>query len=249
MRFLTLLILASLPAAVLAAETPLGVGRLLIADKDLHDPHFEKTVILLIHYDEEGGAGGLILTRPTETPISNALHDFPEAKENADMVYEGGPVATRSVLAVIRSKAALEDADRVLPEVYAVNTNKLLRRALKDKMEIRVFAGYAGWGPGQLEEEVDEGAWHVDTAKADLVFDNNPENLWHRLTLKLDSQFARAKVEYRDALQFASRVGSVPLHHIVRENTTAGRDIQSLGSSNGAGKGSTSGRAAGHDRI
>jgi len=204
----------------------LGVGRILIADKELHDPHFERTVILLISYDEDEGAGGLILTRPTDTPVSRALHDFKEAQDNVDPVYEGGPVATRSVLAVLRSKADLEDAERVLPEVYTVENNRLLRKALKDKMVVRVFAGYAGWGPGQLEDEVDEGAWHVERASADVIFDENPENLWHRLTRRLDSQIARAKVEYKNAFRFAPRSGSVSPHRLVRQDCSAGRNLQ-----------------------
>jgi len=233
-RFLTLVAFATLIGSSVRAEAPLGVGRVLIADKDLHDPHFEHTVILLISYDEDEGAGGLILTRPTDTPVSKALHDINEAKDNTDPVYEGGPVATRSVLAVLRSKTDLEDGDRVLPEVYTVGNNRLLRKALKDKMEVRVFAGYAGWGPGQLEDEVDEGAWHVERASADMIFDENPENLWHRLTRRLDSQIARARIEYKNALHSASRSGGVSSHRLVREDS--GRNIQNSRFSSRNGK-------------
>jgi putative transcriptional regulator len=244
-----LLTLTPLLSLTVRAEAPLGVGRILIADKDLHDPHFEHTVILLISYDEDAGAGGLILTRPTDTPVSKALHDFTEARDNADPVYEGGPVATRSVLAVLRSKSDIENAERVLPEVYTVGNNKLLRKALKEKMVVRVFAGYAGWGPGQLEDEVDEGAWHVDRANADVIFDDNPENLWHRLTRRLDSQIARATLQYKNAFHSTSRSGSVSSRGLVREDLSAGRNLQGSGAASRTGKSATSWRSAGHDRI
>ena len=94
-------------------------------------------------------------------------------------------------------------------EFISVGTTKLLRKALAEKMDIRVFAGYAGWGPGQLEAEVDAGAWHVERGVAATVFDDDPESLWPRLVRKLDTQIARAKLKYDHALLSAPRARSL----------------------------------------
>jgi putative transcriptional regulator len=199
-------------------------GRILIADKDLHDPNFEHTVILLLSYDEDQGAGGVILNRPSETSVSEALKEYPEARGHLDSAYEGGPVETKRVLALLHSKTKVEDADELVPGVYSVGTTKLLRNALAGKLDIRVFAGYAGWGPGQLEAEVDAGAWHIGRGVATTVFDDDPESLWPRLTRKLDTQIAGAelnkekrKLKYDNALLSAPRLGSLSSSVILRQ--------------------------------
>jgi putative transcriptional regulator len=209
-----LLILVLPLGAAAQVDVDLAPGRILIADKALHDPNFEHTVILLLSYDEDDGAGGVILNRPSETSVSEALKEYPEARGHMDSAYEGGPVQTKQVLALLHSKTKFEDADELVPGVYSVGTTKLLRKALAGKLDIRVFAGYAGWGPGQLDAEVDAGAWHVQRGLATTVFDEDPESLWSRLTRKLDTQIARsrpekAKLKYKNALLSAPLNGSL----------------------------------------
>jgi len=122
-----------LPFAAAAQEPSLGPGRVLIADKDLHDPHFEQTVIILLSYDEEAGAGGLILNRPSEVLVSQALKEIPEARGNRALAYEGGPVQTRKVLALLRTADKLDEANEVVPGIYTVGTTRLLKKALTEK--------------------------------------------------------------------------------------------------------------------
>jgi putative transcriptional regulator len=218
-----LILLLPFAAVAQVSSASLAAGRVLIADKDLHDPHFQQTVIVLLSYDEDDGAGGVILNRPSEIPVSQALKDLPEARSNRDPAYEGGPVQTKRVLALLHTAAKLEDADEVLPGIYSVGTTKLLRKALAEKMELRVFAGYAGWGPGQLEAEVDAGAWHVERGVAAMVFDDDPESMWQRLTRKLDKQIAGSgAVKYQDALLSATRAGSVSASGFVRQIAATG---------------------------
>jgi putative transcriptional regulator len=223
---LGLILLLPLVAAA-QVDLSLAPGRILIADKDLHDPNFEHTVILLLSYDEDDGAGGVILNRPSETSVSEALKEYPEARGHMDSAYEGGPVQTKRVLALLHSKTKFEDADELVPGVYSVGTTKLLRKALAGKLDIRVFAGYAGWGPGQLEAEVDAGAWHVERGVATTVFDDDPESLWPRLTRKLDTQIAganliKAKLKYKNALSFAPLPGSVSTSDFLHQVSAAG---------------------------
>ena len=220
---LGLIFLLPFAATAQVGSTSLAAGRVLIADKDLHDPHFRQTVIVLLSYDE-GGAGGVILNRPSEIPVSQALKELPEARSNRDPAYEGGPVQTKRVLALLRTSAKLEDADEVLPGIYSVGTTKLLRKALAEKMDLRVFAGYAGWGPGQLEAEVDAGAWHVERGAAAMVFDDDPESMWQRLVRKLDRQIAQVGLKYKNALLYTPGAGSVSAYGFLRQGAAARGD-------------------------
>ena len=219
---LGLILLLPLTAAAQVGSDSLAPGRVLIADKDLHDPNFEHTVILLLSYDEDEGAGGVILNRPSETPVSQALKEYPEARGHTDPAYEGGPVQTKRVLALLHSKTKLEDAGELVPGVYSVGTTKLLRKALADKLDIRVFAGYAGWGAGQLEAEVDAGAWHVERGVAATVFDDDPESLWPRLTRKLDTQIAKATLKYEHVPSPAPPAGSLSSSGLLRQVSATG---------------------------
>jgi putative transcriptional regulator len=251
-KILGLILLLPFVAAA-QPEQELAPGRVLIADKDLHDPNFEQTVIVLLSYDEEGGAGGLILNRPSEILVSQALKELPEARGNHASAYEGGPVQTKKVLALLRTTDKLDDADEVVPGVYTVGTTRLLRKALTDKLDIRVFAGYAGWGPGQLEAEVDAGAWHVGRGAAAMLFDEDPESLWQRLVRKLDAQIARARLRYGNALSSAPGSGhdpgSVSSSGFVREVASTGARRNAKGRASGPSKAAPSGRAPGNHRI
>src|ERR1700677_3003594 len=116
-----------LRALLLFACTPgfcqtddLAVGRLLVASRDLGDPNFAKTVILLVHYDEDKGAVGLVLNKRTDVPISRVFHDLKEASGRSDPVYIGGPVELSSVLALLKSPAKPEGADKVFGDVYLI---------------------------------------------------------------------------------------------------------------------------------
>jgi putative transcriptional regulator len=217
-----LVLLLPLVATAQVGSTSLGVGRVLIADKDLHDPNFEATVIVLLSYDEDDGAGGVILNRPSETTVAQALKELPEARGNRDLAYQGGPVQTKRVLALLRAPSKLEDADEIVPGIYSVGTTKLLRKALTEKMDIRVFAGYAGWGPGQLEAEVDAGAWHIERGQASTVFDADPESMWQRMVSRLNRQIARAALKYQNALFYAARAGNVSFLGFLRQFTATG---------------------------
>src|SRR5580704_14055058 len=94
----------------------LAAGKLLVASRDLPDPNFAKTVVLLIQYDEEGVVG-LILNRRSKVPISRVLDEVTGAKERSDLVYSGGPVGTADVLVLIRARHEPEDAKRVMGDI------------------------------------------------------------------------------------------------------------------------------------
>jgi putative transcriptional regulator len=183
--------LAFLIALPLTAQSELAPaeGRVLVADRKLADPNFANTVVILLTYSDSG-AGGVVVNGPTKVTVERALAEFPEARGHSELLYDGGPVDHRQILALAKSTAKLEDAELLVPGVYKLESDKALRKALASKMDVRVYAGYAGWGPGQLESEIDAGAWHILKGDAKVVFDPEPETQWKRLFEKFGLQLA-----------------------------------------------------------
>ncbi|MGP0074794.1 MAG: YqgE/AlgH family protein [Bryobacteraceae bacterium] len=172
----------------------LAVGRLLVASRDLGDPNFAQTVILLVHYEEGKNAVGLVVNKRTDVPISRVFHDLKEAKGRNDPVYIGGPVELNSVMALLKSASKPEGSSRVFGDVYLISDKDLLTQTLGSPAEATVFhtyVGYAGWSAGQLEHEVELGAWHIMPADAAIVFHADPDSVWPRLIRRTETQIAR----------------------------------------------------------
>ena len=179
--------------AVSVHAEDLAVGKFLVAHRDLGDPNFAETVVLLLHYDEDEGAMGLIVNRQTKLPISRALKPLKDAEGHSDLVYLGGPVDRTSIQALLRSPTKLAEGDHVFADVYTISSERLLQNALQagtGATAFRVYLGYAGWGPGQLEREVEAGGWWVFPGDAKYVFDAHPDTLWTRLIEKTELQIA-----------------------------------------------------------
>lgn len=170
--------------AVLRADDELGEGKILVADRDLKDPNFVNAVVVIITYDDHGTVG-LIVNRESDTPVVKILDGVKEAAGRKDLAYEGGPLEVKSVLALIRSAQKVPGTKHIFGDVYAVLNEEPLKQALRTATgpdHLRFYLGYAGWGPGQLEEEIDAGAWQVLEGNAKTVFDAAPDTLWERLT-------------------------------------------------------------------
>jgi putative transcriptional regulator len=162
-------------------------GVLLIASPTLNDPNFFETVVLLCEHGDAGSLG-IILNRPTSVPIGEALRDLPGATHATSSLFLGGPVQPGAVLALVRGREASADLLRVLEGVYLVGNAEALAHVLArpDAGEaVRVFAGYAGWGPGQLEFEIEQGAWATMSTDAATVFTKSPARLWSDLIERL----------------------------------------------------------------
>jgi putative transcriptional regulator len=179
-----------------AADDELAAGKILVADRALRDPHFIGTVIVLIDYDDDG-AVGVILNRQSETPVTRVLDGVKEAAGRKDLVFEGGPVETKSVLALTRSREKRDGLRHLFGDVYAILNEGPLKKTLATGAGsdlLRFYLGYAGWGPGQLDDEVDAGAWHILKGDASTVFDTDPDSLWDRLTRRSSLSVARLSV-------------------------------------------------------
>jgi len=139
-----------------------------------------QTVILLLQHDETG-AIGLVINRPTEVEMDELVDDDDALAAYSGAIYWGGPVQMNSLRALMRSDTPPGDAERVVGSVYLVPINDALEDALQDVSSLRLFIGYAGWSPGQLDHEIARGSWHVVPASEDVVFANNPGQLWKQL--------------------------------------------------------------------
>ena len=165
-------------------------GKLLIAGPTLLDDNFARTVVLIAEHTPEG-AMGLVLNRPAATLVDEAVPDLAWLTSDASRVWVGGPMAEAAVIvlaewdrpelagALVEPDLGFVGADADQPE----QLNGAIRRA-------RVFAGHAGWGPGQLEAELAEEAWIVEAPLRDEIFTDAPEELWAAVLRRKGSRWA-----------------------------------------------------------
>jgi len=172
----------------------LAAGKLLVASRDLLDPNFVQTVVLLVRYSkDEDSVVGLIVNRRTQIPIARVFPELKEAKGQSDPIYRGGPVERTAALALLRARAKPEEAEHVFANVSMISSRPLLDKTIAARMDpsmFHIFLGYAGWTARQLQGEVDLGAWHVFPGAAAVVFDTDPETLWSKNKKKTEERIA-----------------------------------------------------------
>ena len=176
----------------------------LVAMPQLLDPNFRRTVVLLVHHDENG-TFGVVLNRPTEISVPNLCStleiDWQGDPEGA--IDWGGPVqpqtgwvlfgagAGAEVGAAVGGEAGVggepgDEVKRVGDGIYFAGSMDVLRRVASDPPErVRLLLGYAGWGPGQLEEELSEGSWLVAPVSPEVVFDVDLQEMWEHVVRSL----------------------------------------------------------------
>ena len=177
----------------------LATGKLLIASRDLRDPNFVESVVLLVEYNNKG-AVGLVVNARTDVPLSRIFEHLDLGVNAVRQAFAGGPVSRTTALALTRSRAGAAEGRPVTGGISLLATRDLLERSLKsaaDPDRFRVYLGYAGWGPEQLEREIGLGAWHVLNAEPNLVFDEDPATLWRRLIRRTEMLLASASPGYR----------------------------------------------------
>lgn len=189
---LSLFALAGLAAAQPASVERLTAGRFLVAEEQVLDPRFARTVVLLIDYGPEG-AMGLIVNRPGRVTIAEALPRLESLEGRQDRIYFGGPVQPEALLLLLRSEEAPDGFEPVLDDIYLGGGGAKLAQLIVSGVgedRIRGYAGYAGWGPGQLDNEVRRGDWSIVPAAAAQVFDPAPDSLWKKLIERRKIRFA-----------------------------------------------------------
>ena len=162
-------------------------GHLLIAGPDLWDPNFRRAIVLIGHHDDEG-AVGVVLNRASEVPVDDAVPPLADLVQPGEPLFLGGPVQPDAAVVL----ADFEDPERA--DVLAFGSIGFLAGEV-DTEEIgsirqaRVYAGYAGWGPGQLEAEMEEGSWILEPALPGDVFTPTPESLWEAVLRRKGPSF------------------------------------------------------------
>jgi putative transcriptional regulator len=151
-------------------------GRLVVATPGLADPNFAHTVVLLLEHDPDG-AFGVVLNRPGELMLDDALGPWATLGAEPPVLFTGGPVERDAVVALGRTRSP-SGRGEVIPGVEVVDLTGDPALAAATFRGVRLFAGYAGWGPGQLDEELEAGGWFVVDADPADVVTADPDNLW-----------------------------------------------------------------------
>lgn len=167
-------------------------GMLLVATPALLDPNFADSVVLMLDVDDSG-ALGVILNQPSPVPVAEVLAGWSEVVAEPEVLFRGGPVSTEGALAVGLLRASAET-----PVGFKEVVGRLGLVDLDTPVELvdgwldgmRIFAGYAGWGPGQLEGEIEEGSWYVVPGEAPDVFRDDPSELWRDVLRRQPGQLA-----------------------------------------------------------
>jgi putative transcriptional regulator len=150
-------------------------GKLLVSSPALIDPNFRKTVVLITHHDEDG-AMGLVLSRPSDVAAADAVPSLDGLPGSGDPVFVGGPVQPLAFMVL----AEFDDVDEAAAPVFE-RVGFMHAESEPEDLSIsrlRLFAGYSGWGAGQLEAELDEPSWIVVDAEPDDAFADDPDELW-----------------------------------------------------------------------
>jgi putative transcriptional regulator len=179
-------------AAVAAAEMQAN-AIFLVADPGLQDPNFRETVVLVTH-PREGGPWGVIINRPLDHRLNEVFTEYETLKNRKDVLFFGGPVARDGLVFLVRSSKPPPRAVPVLRDVYFISDidwiDGLLQRP-EPTRGLRVYSGYSGWAPGQLQSEISRGGWHVLPADAETVFDKDPAHIWPELIKRATTRQTR----------------------------------------------------------
>jgi putative transcriptional regulator len=164
-------------------------GQLLVASPALLDPNFQRTVVLIGAHSDDG-AMGVVLNRPSSVTVGEALPQLEAAVDERELVFVGGPVQPNSIVFLAEfldpSPAGLLVLGRIGFPTPEADIDELAEATSRR----RVFAGYAGWGGGQLDVELEEGDWIAHPARPEDVFTDDPAELWGRVLTRKGGTYA-----------------------------------------------------------
>lgn len=164
-------------------------GKLLVASPALVDPNFARTVVLVTAHGAEG-AMGVVLNRPSESAVEEAVPELIEVAAAGESVFVGGPVQAETLVVLAEFTDPAAAAEIVVADVGFVSAEADTQALPAAVRRARVFAGYAGWGPGQLEEELEEEAWIVEPPMPPEIFPADPDSLWSSVLERKGGRFA-----------------------------------------------------------
>jgi putative transcriptional regulator len=163
-------------------------GQLLIAGPTLLDPNFQRTVVLIVEHSPEG-ALGLVLNRPSESSVGEVVSELEELVAAESPVFVGGPVQPGGLIVLARFPEPDAGAFVSFADVGILRAEVSLEEP-PELLAARAFAGHAGWGPGQLDDELERGDWILEPATADDAFTEQPEGLWSAVLARKGGSYA-----------------------------------------------------------
>ena len=163
------------------AEDPKSLTTIVITAREgLPDPNFKDAIVVVMN-NIGAAPAGVIINKPTKIPVARVFADLQHLDKLDDRIYFGGPVRIEAVSFLFRADTPPENATRVLDDVYFSANPQLLRQLLsreKPMKDLRIFVGYAGWAPGQLEDEIARGDWKLTPADPRSIFEHRSEHPW-----------------------------------------------------------------------
>jgi putative transcriptional regulator len=165
------------------------VGQLLLASPSLRDPNFTRTVVLIGVHSEEG-AMGVVLNRPSEVTVGEAAPQLEQTVDESERVFVGGPVQPSSIVFLAEFLDPDPAGVLVFGRIGFPAPDAELDELSQATGRVRVFAGFAGWGEGQLEAEIAEGDWIAQAALPEDVFTELPERLWGEVLERKGGSYA-----------------------------------------------------------
>ncbi len=164
-------------------------GQLLIAGPTLLDPNFWRTIVLVVEHTEEG-ALGLVLNRPSETSVGAAVDELDELLDAEDPLFIGGPVQPSAVIVLAHFEDATDAALMAFDDVGVLGTSASIEQLSAGVQQARAFVGHAGWGPGQLDAELERDDWILDPATLGDAFSADPRELWQTVLTRKGGSYA-----------------------------------------------------------
>jgi putative transcriptional regulator len=178
----------------------------LVATRNLMDPWFGHSVVLLLDHDD-GGSLGLIVNRRFQATLSDAVPELEQPEAASHPVFFGGPLGSHQVFMLLRNDKPIPQTQHIAADIYFSAEREVLDHALQKKTpgnELHFYIGYASWTSGQLAYELARGSWHLVTGNAGVVFEDGAENLWEQLIDKLDPPGIEVRLEGTDPWRPAS---------------------------------------------
>jgi len=180
-------------------DTEPAAGMLLVAARELRDPFFGQSVILLLEHDSTGSQG-LILNRLSDWRLSDVVSDIDGAQADRYPLFFGGPMGVHKVVMLVHTADAVTPARQVADDIYFSDSRRVFEKLLAARTpadELHFYLGYAGWTGGQLAGEIARGSWHLVKGDPELVFGVGNKGLWKRMINELEPNGIMVKADSR----------------------------------------------------
>jgi putative transcriptional regulator len=164
-------------------------GQLLIAGPALADPNFWRTVVLVIEHNDDG-ALGLVLNRASETTVGESVPQLAELVDVDEQLFIGGPVQPSAVIVLAEFEDPADAALISFGDIGVLGTGTELGQLIAGVRAGRAFVGHSGWGPGQLDAELERGDWILEPAKTSDAFCSTPGELWSTVLTRKGGSYA-----------------------------------------------------------